>query len=135
MNFSVMSSTSGNDDQALTTSCTKQKNLSSNLKSKFKVDLHVPANLFKEIVKTNVIQNWKKNNFCNKHFHLDFHVSYHKLYISICLLSTMIFREEILITWAFWSGKSHFCLLQPVQKSFPISPEILFQECLFTFCM
>ena len=56
------------------------------------------------------------------------------IYISICLLSTMIFREEILITWAFWSGKSHFCLLQPVQKSFPISPEILFQKCLFTFC-
>ena len=80
MNFSVMSSTSGNDDQALTTSCTKQKNLSSNLKSKFKVDLHVPANLFKEIVKTNVIQNWKKNNFCNKHFHLDFHVSYHNIH-------------------------------------------------------
>ena len=51
------------------------------------------------------------------------------------MFTTMIFREEISISRAFWSGKNHFCLVQPVQKSFPISPEILFQECLFTFCM
>ena len=28
-----------------------------------------------------------------------------------------------------------FRLVQPVQKSFPVSPEILFQECLFTLSM
>ena len=60
------------------------------------------------------------NRFCNTHFYM---------------FTTMIFREEISISRAFWSGKNHFCLVQPVQKSFPISPEILFQECLFTFCM
>ena len=46
--------------------------------------LHLPAKSFKEIVKTNVIQNWKRKNFCNKRFYLDFHVSYHNvMYTSI----------------------------------------------------
>ena len=55
--------------------------------------------------------------------------------IHFYMFTTMIFREEISISRAFWSGKNHFCLEQPVKKSFPMSPEILFQECLFTFCM
>ena len=66
--------------------------------------------------------HWRRNTYLEKMSHF-------------YMFTIMIFREEISISWAFWSGKNHFCLLQPVQKSFPISPEILFQECLFTFCM
>ena len=65
----------------------------------------------------------------------EYRTNEHQVKTHFYMFTTMIFREEISISRAFWSGKNHFCLVQPVQKSFPISPEILFQECLFTFCM
>ena len=49
------------------------------------------------------------------------------------MFTTMIFREEISISWAFWSGKNHFCLLRPVQNSFPISPENYFRNVCLLF--
>ena len=47
--------------------------------SKLTLVLHLSANPLKEIVKTNVVQNWKRKNFCKKWFYLDFHVSYHNI--------------------------------------------------------
>ena len=49
------------------------------------------------------------------------------------MFTTMIFCEEISISWAFWSGKNHFCLLRPVQNSFPISPENYFRNVCLLF--
>ena len=57
--------------------------------------LHLPAKSFKEIVKTNVIQNWKRKNFCNKHFYLDFHVSYHNVQYAHCISDVYTFRPYL----------------------------------------
>ena len=61
--FIVMSSASGADDEAPTTSTSKQTNFSQIFIPKLKVEYKSWERFFSKMVRLNVIKNWTMNNF------------------------------------------------------------------------